>query len=289
MSRDAGTIEPRTTPAPTPRGHRTLARLAGALGLVALTALLYWLLTDEAFTVTEADVSFRGLALADEAEVRARLTDLERGPNIFRVRASAIVSELSSLTEVDAASAVVTLPAEVSVTLDERDPMFVWRHGDTAWLVDEAGMLFAPLDADVALDEDTPEGAVRSRLPVVLDQRLTEQPPVEGDHLSAIDLSVMRQLLALDSERLGPRATELGLRVDERAGYVLESRDRAWQAFFGTYTVTLQPPDVIPRQVQCLEWLLASGPRQLEEARLAVSEGGCGTYTPYTDEKPKRD
>lgn len=278
--RDIGSIEPRSGSASAPSGHRTLGRLVGALGLVVLTALLYWMLTDEAFTVTDEQVSFRGLALADEAEVRARLTDIERGPNVFRVRASRIVSELASLTEVDAASAVVTLPADVSVTLDERDPVFVWRHGAKAWLVDEAGTLFAPVDAKTALDEDTPEGAVRSRLPVVLDQRLTEEPPAEGDHLSAIDLSVMRQLLALDSERLGPRATELELRVDDRAGYVLSSRDRAWQAYFGTYTLTLQPPDVIPRQAQCLEWLLASGPRQLSEAWLVVSEGGCGTYLP---------
>ena len=52
----------------------------------------------------------------------ARLSDLERGPNVFRVRASEIVSELSTLIEVDAASAVVKLPADVSVRLDERDP-----------------------------------------------------------------------------------------------------------------------------------------------------------------------
>ncbi len=288
-NREAGTIEPRTSPPPARRGHRTIARLIGAAGLVLLTVLLYWLLTDESFSVSAERVSFRGLALADEAEVRARLTDIERGPNVFRVRASEIVSELSTLIEVDGASAVVRLPADVSVTLDERDPVFIWRSGDTAWLVDEEGMLFAPIDASIALDEGTPEGAARAGLPVIDDERLIETPPQEGDRLRAIDLAAMRQLLALDSDLLGPRATDLWLRVDDRDGYVLESRDRAWRALFGRYTLTLQPPDVIPQQVQCLEWVLASGPRKLEQVRLAVSEGGCGTWTVVDDKQPKGD
>ena len=52
-SRDAGTIAPRTPPPQRPRRHTTFARAVGAIGLVALTAVLYWLLTDEAFTVSE--------------------------------------------------------------------------------------------------------------------------------------------------------------------------------------------------------------------------------------------
>ena len=101
----------------------------------------------------------------------------------------------------------------------------------------------------------------------------SRMPPrrAEGTHLPAIDLAVMRQLLALTPELLGSRASALQLRVDEHDGYVLQS-DRGWQAIFGHYTPTLQPPEVVPRQVQCLTWLLASRERQLERVRLAVSE-----------------
>ena len=88
----------------------------------------------------------------------------------------------------------------------------------------------------------------------------------------------MRQLLALTPESLGSRASSLQLRVDEYDGYVLSS-DRGWQAVFGHYTPTLQPPTVVPRQVQCLRWLLAAEERRLERVRLAVSEDGCGTFT----------
>ncbi len=286
-SRAAGTIEPRSAP-PSSRKHTTFARVVGAVGLVLLTALLYWMLTDEAFTVREEQVTFRGLVHADEAEVRARLTDLERGPNVFRVRASDIVRELSTLTEVDAASAVVTLPADVSVTLDERDPVFIWSDGGVAWLVDEEGMLFAPADLDGEGAGSAAADDARARLPRIEDARLPEEPPTVGTRLPRLDLAVMRQLLALDEEILGPRAQELELRVDERDGYVLASRDPVWRAQFGRYTLTLQPPSVIPRQVQCLQWLLASEERKLAFIRLVVSEDTCGTFTTYDDKRAKK-
>ena len=306
----AGSIEPREAPAPAPRKrHSTFARLVGAIGLVLLTTLLFWMLTDDAFTVTDADVTFEGLAHADESAVREHLTDLERGPNVFRVKASDIVSELSTLTEVDAAAARVTLPAAVTVELDERDPVFIWSNGELSWLVDEEGMLFAPADeataaavraasrveGDTVTDETTADGeitagdeaadeaveltlAARADLPIVEDGRLPDEPPTVGTHLRPTDLLVMRQLLAITPELLGSQSKSLELRVDDSAGYVLES-NRGWRALFGHYTPTLQPPTVLPRQVQCLEWLLASEERKLEEVWLALSDEACGTYS----------
>ncbi len=108
------------------------------------------------------------------------------------------------------------------------------------------------------------------------DDRLTETPLRIGARLPAGDLVVMRQLLALTPERLNSTAERLDLRVDEHDGYVLES-DQDWQAVFGHYTATLQPPSVVPRQVQCLSWLLAAHERALERTYLAVSESACGT------------
>ena len=69
--------------------------------------------------------------------------------------------------------------------------------------------------------------------------------------------------------------------LDERDGYVLESRDQGWRAIFGHFTPSLQPPDVIPRQVQCLRWLLASQEKRLDHVRLAVSDSACGTFTSW--------
>ena len=312
----AGVIEPRAVEAaPVSPGHRRLARLVGAAGLVALTAALFWLLSDPSFRVSEQDVHIEGLHLADEGAVRDHLAGLERSPNVFRVRPSEIVSELRALPEVESAVATVTLPGDVSVRLRERAPIFVWSDGSRAWLVDRSGLLFA-LDASSAdtggIPGDTiaagdagaaptsegdaaipscPGGGAASRtpgtsvgvdadLPRVEDERLHAEPPDTGDCLSVTDLAVMRQLLSLTPDELGVPEETLRLRVDPFEGYVLAS-DSGWQAVFGHYTPTLQPPDVIPRQVQCLTWLLASVGRRLETTYLSVSAQGCGTFTEF--------
>jgi hypothetical protein len=274
---------------------------------VLLTSVLFWLLTDDAFRVSEESVEFQGLVHADEAAVRAKLGDLERGPNIFRVRASDIVSELSTLTEVDAAYARVTLPAKVTVELDERDPVFIWSNRAVSWLVDEEGMLFAPADettaqavaderaavdgapattAEEAAASQPPDSAraaglvAREALPIVQDTRNWTEAPTVGTYLRPADLTVMRLLLALTPELLGIKPQELTLEVDTDAGYVLKS-DRGWRALFGHYTPTVQPPDTIPAQVQCLQALLASEERKLEVVRLALSDEACGTWTTF--------
>ena len=46
-------------------------------------------------------------------------------------------------------------------------------------------------------------------------------------------------------------------------------------------TPTLQPPDVIPAQVQCMAALLAKEEKKLERVRLVLSDTGCGTYTTH--------
>ena len=273
---EAGVILPRSGSTPLrPVRRATPARLVGAAGMVTLTALLFWLLTDDSFRVTQASISLDGLRHADEAAVRDHLAGLDRSPNVFRVRASEIVSELQVLPEIESAAATVILPASVSIHVEEREPVFAWSDGSDTWLVDGKGMLFAP---EAAVPEEAAPAAGTSGLPMVEDARLVEVPLTIGSHLPATDLAVMRQLLALTPELLGSRAGRLQLRVDERDGYVLQS-DRGWQAIFGHYAPTLQPPEVVPRQVQCLSWLLASRERQLERVRLAVSESGCGTFT----------
>ena len=298
----AGAIAPRDAPPPSRQGHTAVARLIGAIGLVLLTAVLFWLLTDDTFRVSEESVEFQGLVHADEAAVRDKLSDLERGPNIFRVRASDIVSELSTLTEVDAAYARVTLPAEVTVELDERDPVFIWsnRGGLVAGgrgghalrarrRVHGAGACRwangcrrgvrgrrrerrrrrrpgAGRKASAGTTTLDPALTAREALPTVQDTRNWSESPTVGTYLRSADLAVMRLLLALTPELLGIKPQQLTLEVDTDAGYVLKS-DRGWRALFGHYNPTVQPPDIIPAQVQCLQWLLAS---QEPEARASV-------------------
>jgi cell division septal protein FtsQ len=233
--------------------------------MVALTVVLLWLLSDASFRVTGSSVEITGLTYADEADVRDHLDGLERSPNAFRVRASEIVGRLEELPEVASASARVSLPGTVAIEVREREPIFAWSDGGATYLVDREGVLFAPVDGEA------------TDLPLVEDGRLVERPWQLGARLPAADLAVMRQLLTLTPATLGSRSEWLRLRVDQQDGYVLDSED--WQAVFGHYTPRLQPPDVVPRQVQCLTWLLADRERVLERITLAVSATGCGTRT----------
>jgi hypothetical protein len=261
---EVGTVIPRRAGQAVAPSSRRLnpARLVGATGMLVLTLVLLWLLTDASFRVTEANVSVSGLVHAREVDVRVHLAGLDRSPNAFRVRASEIVSRLQDLPEVAGATARVSLPGSVAIHVQEREPIFVWSNGSERLLVDRSGVLFAP------------QRTADPGLPVVEDGRLTE-PWQPGARLPASDLQVMRQLLALTPESLGSEAEDLHLRVDERDGYVLDS-DR-WQAIFGHYLPNLQPPTMVPRQVQCLTWLLAETESTIERVRLAVSESGCGT------------
>lgn len=292
---EVGVITPRSAAgsAAPPRGHgATIARLLGAAGMVALTVLLFWLLTDDSFRVSEADVTFTGLRHADETALRSHLQGLDREPNVFRVRASEIVAQLSQLPEVLGAEARVSLPAAVSVTLDERDPVFAWSDDEVAWLVDAEGTLFAPAPAPAAAAAPSdpppratapPTGSTRAPdsrvdLPLVVDRRLPLEAPAVGSHLPATDLAVMRQLLAVTPEHVGSSAGRLWLQVDQDLGYVLYS-DLGWYAVFGHYTPLVQPPDYIPAQVQCLHAAVAADERRLGSVRLALSDDACGTLT----------
>ena len=88
----------------------------------------------------------------------------------------------------------------------------------------------------------------------------------------------MRQLLTVTPALLGSKSEALTLSIDQADGYVLSS-DLGWQAVFGHYTPTLQPPEVVSRQVQCLSWLLPGRERRLVRVRLAISPESCGTFT----------
>ena len=148
------------------------------------------------------------------------------------------------------------------------------------------GRLIAEPTAQPRPTEDPATGEVPTAAPPTAVPP-TAEPTPEVRFLPEADLAVMRQLLALTPEMLGSSSTELRLRVDQRDGYVLESDPLGWFAIFGRYTPSVQPPQAIPGQVQCLHWLLAQEERNLVQVRLAPSDEACGTFTRLQN-KPKK-
>jgi hypothetical protein len=251
------------------------ARLLGATGLVAASAALYWATTDPAFAIDPATVPVTGARYtpADAIDAALALPDRSR-LNIFRIPTRDMEARLAALPAVRRAAVRATLPDRITVTLEERLPIMLWRQGEVEWLADVEGVLFAPADAANASERGT--GATATDLPV-FEERRDRGPLSQQDRLPDLDLAVVRLLLAIGPDDVGSSEPALFAYADDSDGYVLEAPG-AWRAIFGHYTPTLRPPDIIPAQVQCLRALMADREGAVGEVRLALSDDRCGTF-----------
>lgn len=265
------------------------SRLAAAAGLVAVSAGLYWATTDRTFAVDPATIPITGERYTAEADIRAEL-DLpaDKLVNIFRIPVSEIERRIEALPAVRDATVTATLPDQVTVSVTERSPMLVWRTPAGSWLVDGTGLLFG---SAAAVDPaELGSGATGTSLPAVDDRRIASDMTL-GSTVPPLDLAVVRLLLTVTPEALRSEAPELYLRMEDEDGYVLDAPGW-WRAVFGPYTPVLRPPDIIPRQVQCLDALLAGWEEKLSTVTLALSDEKCGTFLerarPRATEKPAK-
>lgn len=259
------------------------SRIAGAAGLVGVSAALYWATSDATFAVDPRAIPIDGARFTPEADVRTAMAlPDDRFVNIFRIATNDLEARIETLPAVRDATVTATLPDQVVVRVEERTPMLVWRAGTDAWLVDRDGLLFAPAGALTAADLGT--GATGSALPAV-DDRRSGEPLTLGSTVAPLDLDVVRVLLTVTPAMLRSEAPELYLSMDDTDGYVLEAPG-AWRAVFGPYTPVLRPPDIIPRQVQCLDALLAGREEEVALVTLALSDQACGTFQERVTPRP---
>ena len=242
---------------------------------MAVSAGLYLATTDRTFAVDPATIPIEGAHYTGVAAVRSamELPD-DKLVNIFRIATGDIEHRIETLPAVREATVTATLPHTLTVSVVERRPILVWRTGVGAWLVDGDGRLFAPASLVDAAELGT--GATGTPLPAVDDQRAGTTLTL-GEVVPALDLDVARLLLTVTPELLRSGAPELFVRLEDGDGYVLDAPG-AWQAVFGPYTPGLRPPTIIPRQVQCLDALLAAPEVSVSRVVLALSEVACGTY-----------
>ncbi len=251
------------------------SRLAGAAGLVAVSAALYWATTDRTFAVDPGAIPISGGRYTAEADIRAALElPRDRLVNIFRIPTGDIEARIEALPAVRDATVSATLPDRIVVTVTERSPMLVWRTAAGAWLVDRDGLLFGGVERASAADLGT--GATGTALPAVDDQRI-DSPMALGSVVPPLELAVVRLLLTVTPDMLRSEAPALYLAMEDEQGFVLRAPG-LWTAVFGPYTPVLRPPDIIPRQVQCLDALLAGRESEVSRVTLALSDDRCGTF-----------
>lgn len=240
--------------------------------MLACAGAVGWMTRSDDFALGSVELS----ADVRYADVDGILTavGLEPGnhPNVVSLRTERMRERMLEFAEISEASVRVLLPNRVLVTLAERTPVLALRHGVDTYVVDRDGVILAAVD---------PAEAAALALPTVDDRRGDWAIDVEvGGSLEPIDLAAMLQLAALTPAAIGSAAGVLELSIDDEDGYVMSTDRYGWQAVFGHYTPTLRPPDLIPRQVQCLRSLLAQDEAALARVYLAPVDERCGTFLP---------
>ena len=241
-------------------------RAGAALVLLLATAAIYGAANSPAFAY--ATLRVEGASLTAPNEVEATL-DAVRGANLFRLATDPLEAVLGELRTVAAADVSVRLPDTLVVTLDERDPILVWRVGARRYLADAEGTLFA-------LVPDDPPATVES-LPVVEDRRSASVGLALGRRIDTVDLDAATRLGSLTPADVGSEAERLAVLVTDTSGFLLRARPAGWDAVFGFYTASLRTPELIPGQVRLLRSLIEN--REDAIGRVTLADDRNGTYT----------
>jgi hypothetical protein len=240
---------------------------------LASAAAIYGVASSSAFEYAKLRVL--GAHYTDVSAVEASLAEI-RGDNLFRVDTRPLEAQIGELTTVARARVQVELPDTLAVTLDEREPILVWKVGDQRFLVDEAGTLFA------LLPEPAPADA--AALHVVEDRRAASAGMAIGRTLDPIDLDAATRLGSLKPTDVGSEAEQLTVSLTDENGFVLRAKPAGWTAVFGFYTPSLRTPALIPGQVRLLRSLLVGREAQVE--RVILASDTDGTFIPRPTPEP---
>ncbi len=240
--------------------------------LLASVGSFYGLSTTSAFTLARTELPALEWTTSDALEGAIATAS---GTNLFEVRTAPIEGRLRTLPAVAEAHVKVSLPDTLVVDVVEREPILIWAIGDTRFLVDREGVIFALLPID---------SAPRADLTVIADSRPGSATLGIGSSIAPVDLDAATRLGSLTPADVGSTATSLVITVTEANGFVAATVPPSWVAIFGLYTPTLRTPAMIPGQVRLLRSLLAG--REDEVAKVILADADSGTYVPKATPAP---
>ncbi len=249
-------------------------RAGAALAAIASAAAVYGVASSSAFDYAQLRV--QGARYTDVGAVEATLAGI-RGDNLFRIDTRPLETQLGQLATVAQARVQVELPNTLAVTLEEREPILVWKVGERRYLVDDAGALFEKLG-----DKPPAEAAA---LPVVDDHRATSAGLSLGRSLDPVDLDAATRLASLRPVDVGSEAEGLTVSLTDENGFLVRTQPAGWTAVFGFYTPSLRTPALIPGQVRLLRTLLSGHEAQVD--RVILASGTDGTYIARPTPTPK--
>lgn len=243
------------------------ARAAALLAIVACVLALYGLTTVPALAITRIEVS--PLSWTDRDAVIQRL-GVEPGINAFQLSTDQLAQRLGAIPSVAGARVEVRLPDTLAVTVTEREPILAWQVGDTTYLVDREGMLFA-------LASSAP--ATLATLPTIVDGRAGSRAGLAiGARLDPTDLDAATRLASLKPADVGSQADGLTVRITDADGFIITTTPASWIAVFGPYSPVLRSPELIPGQVRLLRSMLFGQEARL--LRIVLADETHGTVVP---------
>jgi cell division septal protein FtsQ len=183
-----------------------ISRLLAMGLLVVLVWAVYSVFTSSSFYVSGAEVRGNVAITADEVYAASGLD----GMSIFWVDTEEAMSRIEALPDIKSAWVSAMLPAEVTITIEERMPRLVWQAGDVLWWIDPEGTVLAP--------RGVLEGAITIK-------DLDAEPLAPGDKLSP---TVLASIRALNS--LLPRLTEMHYSHERGIGFKTQE---GWPVFLG--------------------------------------------------------
>ena len=246
------------------------ARAGALLGLLAGILALYGLTSASAFAIRRIEVS--PVTWTDEATVLRALA-VYPGGNAFSLPTADLAERILQLPSVATASVSVALPDALRVEVTERVPVLAWRVGDSTFVVDRDGLVFA------ISPHNRPVGPDGRQLPIVIDTRVLSRTVVGvGSWIDPIDLDAATRLASLVPADVGSSAPSLVVRIDDADGWIVTPNPATWLAVFGPYSAILRTPDLITGQVRLLRSLIAG--REGQFARITLADGEHGTYLP---------
>lgn len=253
----------------------TPARAAGLLGMLASGFLLTFVTGPSAFAVARTDVP--SLQWTADAEVQAALA-MPDGVNVFQLDTTPLEAALEALPAVSTAEVGVELPdGALVVTIREREAILAWDIGQTRYLADREGVIFAAVAEDAEL---------AAGVAVVEDRRTGGADSLAvGARLDPVDLDVATRLGSLTPDDVASAASRFRVRINNTDGFAVFA-EGGWTAVFGFYSPATRPTGMIPGQVRLLKSLLAG--REDTVARVILASETDGTYVPKPTPKPAR-
>ena len=182
------------------------ARLSGTLILGVLIWSLYVLFTTPAFFVYGAEIQ-GNIAVTTREIYAAGGIDSQ---SVFWLSSTEVAHRIMALPNIKSAEVSVSLPAEVTIKVIERQPELLWQTGETTWWVDQEGTIVPP--------KENVEGMIR-----IIDD---DQQPVEPGY--QVELNVIK-----GAQRLRLLAQDVSIIRYSRLNGLTVATPEGWPVYLG--------------------------------------------------------